>query len=92
MGLAASSNRLKMPKEQRAGLLTHPAWLTAYSLNEGNDPIHRGIWVYETVAGRGTRRRAAGRRCCRANRSSQDTQGTDGAVAKPNGAGSVTAR
>ena len=40
---------LKMPKEQRAGLLTHPAWLAAYSLNEDNDPIHRGIWVYERL-------------------------------------------
>jgi len=40
---------LKMPKEQRAGLLTHPAWLAAYSLNEDNDPIHRGIWVFERL-------------------------------------------
>jgi len=40
---------LRMPKDQRAGLLTHPAWLTAYSLNEDNDPIHRGIWVYERL-------------------------------------------
>ncbi len=40
---------LKMPKEERSGLLTHPAWLTAYSLNEDNDPIHRGIWVYERL-------------------------------------------
>ncbi|MDE2681518.1 MAG: DUF1588 domain-containing protein [Verrucomicrobiota bacterium] len=40
---------LEMPKEQRAGLLTHPAWLAAYSLNEGNDPIHRGIWVYKRL-------------------------------------------
>ena len=38
-----------MPEEQRAGLLTHPAWLAAYSLNEDNDPIHRGIWVYERL-------------------------------------------
>ena len=38
-----------MPKEQRAGLLTHPAWLAAYSLNEDNDPIRRGIWVYERL-------------------------------------------
>lgn len=38
-----------MPAEQRAGLLTHPAWLAAYSLNEDNDPIHRGIWVYERL-------------------------------------------
>jgi len=40
---------LEMPREQRAGLLTHPAWLAAYSLNEDNDPIHRGIWVYERL-------------------------------------------
>ena len=40
---------LKMPQEERAGLLTHPAWLTAYSLNEDNDPIHRGIWIYERL-------------------------------------------
>lgn len=40
---------LEMPKEQRAGLLTHPAWLAAYSLNEDNDPIHRGIWVYKRL-------------------------------------------
>ena len=40
---------LKMPKDQRAGLLTHPAWLAAYSLNEDNDPIHRGIWVHERL-------------------------------------------
>lgn len=40
---------LQMPKDQRAGLLTHPAWLAAYSLNEDNDPIHRGIWVYKRL-------------------------------------------
>ena len=40
---------LAMPKEERAGLLTHPAWLAAHSLNEDNDPIHRGIWVYERL-------------------------------------------
>ena len=40
---------VEMPKEQRAGILTHPAWLAAYSLNEDNDPIHRGIWVYERL-------------------------------------------
>lgn len=40
---------LAMPKEQRAGLLTHPAWLAAWSLNDGNDPIHRGIWIRERL-------------------------------------------
>lgn len=40
---------IELPKEQRAGLLTHPAWLAAHSLNEDNDPIRRGIWVYERL-------------------------------------------
>jgi len=40
---------IDMPKEQRAGLLTHPAWLATYSLNEGNDPVRRGIWVREKL-------------------------------------------
>lgn len=39
----------KMPADQRAGLLTHPAWLAAWSVNDGNDPIHRGIWVFEKL-------------------------------------------
>ena len=39
----------EMPADQRAGLLTHPAWLAAWSLNDGNDPIHRGIWVLEKL-------------------------------------------
>jgi hypothetical protein len=38
---------IKMPR--RAGILTHPAWLTAHSFNDGNDPIHRGIWVREKL-------------------------------------------
>ena len=37
------------PAEQRAGILTHPAWLAAWSVNDGNDPIHRGIWVREKL-------------------------------------------
>ncbi len=40
---------LVMPNKQRAGLLTHPAWLAAHSLNEDNDPIRRGIWIYERL-------------------------------------------
>jgi hypothetical protein len=38
-----------LPKNQRAGMLTHPTWLAAHSLNEGNDPIRRGIWVREKL-------------------------------------------
>ena len=39
----------EMPKGQRAGLLTHPAWLATHSLNDGNDPIRRGIWIREKL-------------------------------------------
>lgn len=34
-------------KEQRAGMLTHPAWLVAHSANTENDPIRRGKWIRE---------------------------------------------
>ena len=37
----------KMPEGQRVGLLTHPAWLVAWSGNFGNDPILRGKWIRE---------------------------------------------
>lgn len=36
-----------LPKEQRAGILMHPAWLIAWSGNFDNDPIRRGKWVRE---------------------------------------------
>lgn len=36
-----------MPRNQRVGLLTHPAWLVAWSGNFGNDPIRRGKWIRE---------------------------------------------
>jgi hypothetical protein len=31
----------------RAGMLTHPAWLVAWSENFDNDPIRRGKWIRE---------------------------------------------
>ena len=37
----------KMPAGQRAGILTHPAWLIAWSGNFDNDPIRRGKWIRE---------------------------------------------
>ncbi len=40
---------MEMPREQRAGILTHPAWLAAHSLNDGNDPVRRGRWVQEKL-------------------------------------------
>ena len=36
-----------MPKGERVGLLTHPAWLVAWSGNFENDPIRRGKWIRE---------------------------------------------
>ncbi len=37
----------EMPDGQRAGILTHPAWLIAWSGNFDNDPIRRGKWIRE---------------------------------------------
>lgn len=39
----------ELPKEQRAGILTHPAWLAAHSVNDGNDPVRRGRWIQEKL-------------------------------------------
>jgi hypothetical protein len=36
-----------MPAGQRVGILTHPAWLAAWSGNFHNDPIRRGKWIRE---------------------------------------------
>lgn len=33
----------------RKGILTHPAWLIAYSQNLETDPIHRGKWIREKL-------------------------------------------
>ena len=40
---------LRLPENQRAGVLTHPAWLVAHSFNAENDPVRRGIWIYEKL-------------------------------------------
>ena len=34
-------------RPNRAGMLTHPAWLIAHSLNDGTDPVRRGKWIRE---------------------------------------------
>lgn len=36
-------------RPNRAGLLTHPAWLIAHSLNDTTDPIRRGKWIRERL-------------------------------------------
>lgn len=40
-----------MPGEERAGILTHPAWLLAFSDNEKNQAIQRGRWVTTKLLG-----------------------------------------
>ena len=35
--------------ENRKGMLTHPAWLIAHSLNLETDPVRRGKWVREKL-------------------------------------------
>ncbi|MGC6417454.1 MAG: DUF1588 domain-containing protein [Bradymonadia bacterium] len=39
----------QLPEDQRAGVLTHPAWLAAHGGNFENDPsaVHRGKWIRE---------------------------------------------
>lgn len=36
-------------RPHRAGMLTHPAWLIAHSLNDTTDPIRRGKWIRERL-------------------------------------------
>src|SRR5690606_33841489 len=42
---------IELPADERAGVLTHPAWLSAHSLSFENDPnlVHRGKWIREEL-------------------------------------------
>jgi hypothetical protein len=40
-----------LPPAERAGMLTHPAWLLAFSDNEKNQAIQRGRWVTTKLLG-----------------------------------------
>ena len=42
---------IELPAPERAGVLTHPAWLAAHSLSFENDPnvVHRGKWIREEL-------------------------------------------
>jgi hypothetical protein len=42
---------VELPAEQRAGILTQPAWLVAQSTSVDNHAIHRGKWVRERLLG-----------------------------------------
>lgn len=49
MGFKQAS--VAMPENERAGMLTHPAWLSAHSGNFENDPVRRGKWIQEHLLG-----------------------------------------
>ncbi len=42
---------IALPGHQRAGVLTHPAWLVAWSRNFDNDPVRRGKWIRTHLLG-----------------------------------------
>jgi hypothetical protein len=42
---------VKVPSGQRAGVLTHPAWLAAWSGNFDNHPVQRGKWIRTHLLG-----------------------------------------
>ena len=45
------TNPVPLPRSQRSGILTQPAWLVAKSGNFDNHAIHRGIWVRSKLLG-----------------------------------------
>lgn len=42
---------IRLPAAERAGILTQPAWLVAYSENFDNHAIRRGKWIRERLLG-----------------------------------------
>jgi mono/diheme cytochrome c family protein len=42
---------VELPKDERAGILTQPAWLVAFSTTTDNHAILRGKWVRERLLG-----------------------------------------
>ncbi len=42
---------IRFPKDERAGVLTHPAWLAAWSGNFENHPVQRGKWIRTHLLG-----------------------------------------
>ncbi len=42
---------ISFPKDERAGVLTHPAWLAAWSGNFENHPVQRGKWIRTHLLG-----------------------------------------
>jgi mono/diheme cytochrome c family protein len=50
-GAGAKAVPIVLPAGQRAGILTQPSWLIAYSTNFDNHPIARGHWIRERLLG-----------------------------------------
>jgi hypothetical protein len=42
---------VRLAQDERAGILTQPAWLIAHSTNFDNDPVRRGKWILEHLLG-----------------------------------------
>jgi hypothetical protein len=42
---------VELPADERAGVLTHPAWLVAWSGNFESHPVQRGRWIREKLLG-----------------------------------------
>lgn len=42
---------VRFPNDERAGILTHPAWLAAWSGNFENHPVQRGKWIRTHLLG-----------------------------------------
>lgn len=48
---AAHLQPVTFPPDERAGILTHPAWLAAWSGNFDNHPVQRGKWIRTHLLG-----------------------------------------
>jgi hypothetical protein len=48
-GVAAATGRLALDPRQRAGILTHAAWLSAHADAAGTKPVARGRAVFEQI-------------------------------------------
>lgn len=48
---SADLQPVTFPDDERAGILTHPAWLVAWSGNFDNHPVQRGKWIRTHLLG-----------------------------------------
>lgn len=48
---AVEMQPIEFPRDERAGVMTHPAWLAAWSGNFENHPVQRGKWIRSHLLG-----------------------------------------